>query len=642
MPPKSSLTADAAPRRSTRRTKRPADTDLEEDEPAAPTKQPKKAAASKSQRGAPGQKQSGKHARGRKGKAHDDGPPDDTPASASKASKTSKTAKNTKADKPQADQQSKSAVKDAKQEQGSPSAESTLSTQAANKPTAASKSGQPGPSDEQQLAAAADTACPKAHSTTVAGDADVMLNQTNIGANNNKFYRMQLLQEGPSDHWLWTRWGRVGDKGQSQLQGPFDADTGLKEFEKKFKSKVGAAFDDKDEARKVRSGKYSLVDLDSFSSPPVSPGASKPKTKPKSAPGLLESKLEAPTKDFMELIFSNIMFQEAMQEFDIDTERLPLGTLSKDQVQRGYDVLERLRSALNGSGDSLERLSSEFYQVIPHNFGRQRPPIIRSQKMVEDKIRMCDVLSDIEVAQDLLELKPDEEEEPLERQPHPADEKYATLQADLNVIQPSEEEYKIVRKFAEATGSGQQLMNVWRVNRRSEATKFQQHSKLDNRRLLWHGTNIAVVAAILKAGLRIMPHACGRVGRGLYLANEHSKSAAYVTCGRKGKDLIGVMFLAEAALGKEHHIVRDDPSLTKAPAGFHSVVAKGRTESDPAQDAHVDLDGNAVHVAQSKPVQVPECSNSNFMQSEYLLYQESQARIRYMLTMKFSHAGCWH
>ena len=52
-----------------------------------------------------------------------------------------------------------------------------------------------------------------------------------------------------------------------------------------------------------------------------------------------------------------------LQEFDIDTERLPLGTLSKDQVQRGYDVLERLRSALGGSGHSLERLSSEFYQV---------------------------------------------------------------------------------------------------------------------------------------------------------------------------------------------------------------------------------------------------------------------------------------
>lgn len=88
-------------------------------------------------------------------------------------------------------------------------------------------------------------------------------------------------------------------------------------------------------------------------------------------------------------------------------------------------------------------------QVIPHNFGRQRPPIIHSQKMVEDKICMCDVLSDIEVAQDLLETKPQEEEEQVELQPHPADDKYTTLQTDLDIIQPAEEEYKIVQKFAE-------------------------------------------------------------------------------------------------------------------------------------------------------------------------------------------------
>ncbi len=42
-----------------------------------------------------------------------------------------------------------------------------------------------------------------------------------------------------------------------------------------FRSKVGAAFGDKDGARKVRAGKYSLVDLDSFESPPVSPGSNK-------------------------------------------------------------------------------------------------------------------------------------------------------------------------------------------------------------------------------------------------------------------------------------------------------------------------------------------------------------------------------
>ena len=68
--------------------------------------------------------------------------------------------------------------------------------------------------------------------------------------------------------------------------------------------------------------------------------------------------------------------------------------------------------------------------------------------MVEIKIRMCDVLSDIEVAQDLLEPK-DKEEEQVELQPNPADEKYATLMADLNIIPTQDENYKIVEKYCQ-------------------------------------------------------------------------------------------------------------------------------------------------------------------------------------------------
>ena len=43
----------------------------------------------------------------------------------------------------------------------------------------------------------------------------------------------------------------------------------------------------------------------------------------------------------------------------------------------------------------------------------------------------------------------------------------------------------------QATGSGQQLLDVWRVDRHTEAAGFAAHSQLDNRKLLWHGTNIA-------------------------------------------------------------------------------------------------------------------------------------------------------
>lgn len=61
----------------------------------------------------------------------------------------------------------------------------------------------------------------------------------------------------------------------------------------------------------------------------------------------------------------------------------------------------------------------------------------------------------------------------------------------------------------------------------SQGERFSENDHLENRRLLWHGTNIAVVAAILKSGLRIMPHSGGRVGRGIYFASENSKSAGY-------------------------------------------------------------------------------------------------------------------
>ncbi len=60
-----------------------------------------------------------------------------------------------------------------------------------------------------------------------------------------------------------------------------------------------------------------------------------------------------------------------------------------------------------------------------------------------------------------------------------------------------------------------------------QGDKFKFHDAISNRRLLWHGTNVAVVAAILKSGLRIMPHSGGRVGKGIYFFSECSKCADY-------------------------------------------------------------------------------------------------------------------
>jgi poly [ADP-ribose] polymerase len=56
----------------------------------------------------------------------------------------------------------------------------------------------------------------------------------------------------------WTRWGRVGDHGQSSLLGDGSLAGALGQYEKKFKDKSGLSWDNRgDDPRK---GKYAYVE----------------------------------------------------------------------------------------------------------------------------------------------------------------------------------------------------------------------------------------------------------------------------------------------------------------------------------------------------------------------------------------------
>lgn len=84
---------------------------------------------------------------------------------------------------------------------------------------------------------------------------------------------------------------------------------------------------------------------------------------------------------------------------------MPLGKLSKNQIVKGFEVLDDIKQCFDGKSSAykkLEELSSKFYTVIPHDFGRQRPPIINSQELLRTKLDLLITLSDIEMAQDML------------------------------------------------------------------------------------------------------------------------------------------------------------------------------------------------------------------------------------------------
>ncbi|MBL8799565.1 MAG: WGR domain-containing protein [Planctomycetia bacterium] len=469
---------------------------------------------------------------------------------------------------------------------------------------------------------------------------DAMLNQTNIGANNNKYYVIQLLESG-GKYYTWTRWGRVGEPGQNALLGNGTLDDARKCFEGKFKDKSGNAWADR--AKFVaKPGKYALIEIERSAEAAQKAAEVEEKLKaidqeaaklqPKPA-GVAPSKLHAAIERFMGLIFDHDMFKGAMASFDIDVKKMPLGQLTKTQVQKGYAVLEELEDAVTGKARNraqlINEVSSRFYTLIPHAFGRRVPPPIDTPELLHKKFDMLNVLNDIEIALGLENKKSAVKDSDLK--PNPADENYQKLKAHLEYVDPDSKEFKFIETYTERTGGHYKLkvVDVFRVNRHGEGDRFAAHKDIVERKLLWHGTNVAVVAAILGSGLRIMPHSGGRVGKGIYLASENGKSAGYV--GWSGRT--GVMFLAEAALGKEHTITRDDSSLRCAPKGCDCIVARGHTEPDPQHDIEWEFEGKKVVVPQGKPIK-SKYTNSSFTQSEYLLYKESQARLRYVLRLQ--------
>ncbi|MBN3270461.1 PARP3 polymerase, partial [Polyodon spathula] len=449
-------------------------------------------------------------------------------------------------------------------------------------------------------------------------DYDCMLNQTNIGNNNNKFYIIQLIKSGKR-FFNWNRWGRVGEVGQSKLTPFVGVSEAVKDFEKKFKDKTKNDWNKKDNFT-PHPGKYTLIEVE---------GEEEAEVKIDTVDGVkkevLPCTLDKPTQELINLIFSNDMFNNAMETMNLDIKKMPLGKLSKAQIAKGFEALEELAESLKKrtSKNKLEELSSKFYTIIPHNFGRMRPPVIDTLEIIAAKKEMLLVLADIELVQSLQAEKDKVKVEEIEAVPHPLDQNYLLLKCNLSLMAKASKTYKVIQKYLDETGplGGKlKLLNVWEVDREKEGERFQAHDDLDNRRLLWHGTNVAVVAAILKSGLRIMPHSGGRVGKGIF---------------RPSASNTGIMFLTEAALGKEFSITKDDYTLEAAPEGYDSVVARGMTEPDPSKDTEIILGGRKVVVPQGKPVPQPKYKDSYFSQSEYLVYKESQCRIRYLLELKF-------
>merc|ERR1711994_776904 len=349
-----------------------------------------------------------------------------------------------------------------------------------------------------------------------------------------------------------------------------------------------------------------------------------------------KSQLPKAVQELVTLVFDIERMKSAMLEFEIDLSKMPLGKLSKKQIETAYKIVTEVQDMIrNTSGSESKFLdaSNRFFTLIPHDFGMRSPPLLDNPDLVKTKIEMLDSLLEIEVAYSL--LSGGEKEKDVD----PIDSHYKKLKTEIEVLEKSTEEFKVIEEYVKNTHASThtqyslEIAEVFKVARKGEAKRFKPFRALPNRMLLWHGSRVTNFADILSQGLRIAPPEAPvtgyMFGKGIYFADMVSKSANY--CCTNKTNNTGLLLLCDVALGNMYEATKAEYVEKLAP-GFHSTKGLGKTAPDAANVKT--LDGAEVPVG----VGVQDTNlKTDLLYNEFIVYDIAQVNAKYLFRMKFNY-----
>ncbi|KAL6210371.1 hypothetical protein ACLB2K_015604 [Fragaria x ananassa] len=433
---------------------------------------------------------------------------------------------------------------------------------------------------------------------------DAMLNQTNVGHNNNKFYALQVLQSDDGSR-LVVSWFTI-DGGENDW-------SDRKTFQSFPKCNVWLEMDYSE-----KEGQSAVAEKNG--SALVQPS---------------ETKLDPRIAKFVSLICNVAMMKQYMMEIGYNADKLPLGKLSKSTILKGYNILKSIADVIDQSDRRmLEQLSGEFYTVIPHDFGFKKMSnfVIDTPQKLKQKLEMVEALGEIEVATKLLNDDTGTQEDPLYSN-------YQSLRCDLIPLGTDSDEFDMVSKYLHNTHAKTHsnytvdIVQIFRASREDEAERYRKFLSMKNRMLLWHGSRLTNWAGILSQGLRIAPPEAPvtgyMFGKGIYFADMFSKSANY--CYANNSTTAGVLLLCEVALGDMAELLTAKYDADKLPEGKLSTKGVGGTEPD-LSEAQLLEDG--VMVPLGKPKENPR--KGALLYNEYIVYNVDQIRMRYVVQVNFN------
>ncbi|XP_011028774.1 PREDICTED: poly [ADP-ribose] polymerase 1 [Populus euphratica] len=456
------------------------------------------------------------------------------------------------------------------------------------------------------------------------------LNMSDLSTGVNSFYILQIIQDDKGlECYVFRKWGRVGNEkiGGSKLEEMSKSDA-IHEFKRLFLEKTGnpwEAWEQKKDFQK-KPGRFFPLDIDY--------GVNRQVTKKTGSDA--DNKLAPSLVKLMKMLFDVETYRAAMVEFEINMSEMPLGKLSKNNIQKGFEALTEIQNLLssNAHDPSIKEsliidASNRFFTVIPSI----HPHVIRDEDDFKSKVKMLEALQDIEIASRLVGFDVDSDDS--------LDDKYKKLHCDICPLPHDSEDYQLIEKYLITTHApthtdwSLELEEVFLLERRGEFDRFAPYREtLKNRMLLWHGSRLTNFVGILSQGLRIAPPEAPTTGymfgKGVYFADLVSKSAQY--CFTDKKNPVGLMLLSEVALGEVYEL-KKATYMEKPPEGKHST--KGLGKKVPEESGCVKW-RNDVIVPCGKPVS-SKVKASELMYNEYIVYNTAQVKMQFLLKVRFHH-----
>ncbi|CAO2826568.1 unnamed protein product [Amaranthus hypochondriacus] len=456
------------------------------------------------------------------------------------------------------------------------------------------------------------------------------LSISDLSSGVNSYYILQIIQDDKGHGcYVFRKWGRVGNEkiGGNKLEEMSKSDA-IIEFKRLFLEKTGNPWEAWVHKKNFQKhcGKFFPLEIDY--------GVSKQAPKKNIDDG--NSKLAPALKELIKMLFNVETYRAAMLEFEINLSEMPLGKLSKNNIQQGFEALTQIQNLLENTvlqpsvkESLIIDASNRFFTVIPSI----HPHVIRDEDNFKSKVKMLEALQDIEIASRLVGFDVDSDDS--------LDTKYKKLHCDMAPLPHDSEEYQLIEKYLLTTHApthtewSLELEEVFSLERDGEFDKYSpQREKLGNRMLLWHGSRLTNFVGILSQGLRIAPPeapATGYMfGKGVYFADLVSKSAQY--CFTDRKNPVGLMLLSEVALGKVHELKKAQ-YMEKPPKGKHSTKGLGKKVPDEAGFAKW---RDEVVVPCGKPID-SKVKTSELMYNEYIVYDTAQVKMQFLLKVRFHY-----